>query len=145
MLKASSRVGVGIATFLQQNSHGPSSILKTQHHHHQKAQCVSTTIRKYIHQYRHLNTTAHKTLQTAAATAKLQSAAAATEVDQQLERQSTQSHWQDWMVNMDRECDSWLHGPRPDEWYTGKRPVYGECPGVLMDGITIIYHIVSYI
>lgn len=44
------------------------------------------------------------------------------------------SHREDWMVNLNRECDNWLVGPRSDEWYTGKRPVFGECPGVLEDG-----------
>ena len=42
-------------------------------------------------------------------------------------------HWEDWMVNLRGE-DSWLKGPRADAWFTGKRPVYGECPGVLPDG-----------
>ena len=30
--------------------------------------------------------------------------------------------------------DSHLHGPRSDSWWTGKRPVHGECPGVTPSG-----------
>jgi hypothetical protein len=33
-----------------------------------------------------------------------------------------------WRVNVGREDDSWLHGPRPSEWFTGIHP--SECPGV---------------
>jgi 5-histidylcysteine sulfoxide synthase len=30
--------------------------------------------------------------------------------------------------------DEWLHGERPETWWTGAKPVYGECAGVQADG-----------
>jgi hypothetical protein len=32
-----------------------------------------------------------------------------------------------WTINLGRECDEWLVGPRPDHWFTGLHP--HECPG----------------
>jgi len=49
---------------------------------------------------------------------------------------TTRSNFEDWMVNLrGGQDDLWLHGPRDlDTWYTGARPIHGECPGVGADG-----------
>ncbi|GKY97274.1 hypothetical protein MPSEU_000685800 [Mayamaea pseudoterrestris] len=44
------------------------------------------------------------------------------------------SHEQAWMVNLGRECDDWLHGPRSADWFTGVHPSSGTCPGVDVHG-----------
>ena len=36
-----------------------------------------------------------------------------------------------WMVNVGRESDAWLHGPRSADWFTGVHP--SECPGMSRD------------
>lgn len=38
------------------------------------------------------------------------------------------SHEEPWMVNLGREDDTWLHGPRANAWFTGVAPK--NCPGV---------------
>lgn len=38
-----------------------------------------------------------------------------------------------WRQNL--RGDTTLSGPRLDSWWTGKKPIYGECPGVNIDGI----------
>jgi len=42
-------------------------------------------------------------------------------------------HWEDWMVNLRGE-DRWLASERSLDWYTGKAPIAGLCPGVAADG-----------
>jgi hypothetical protein len=39
----------------------------------------------------------------------------------------------DWRVNLHRESDVWLHGPRESEWFTGVHP--SECPGADAHGV----------
>lgn len=38
-----------------------------------------------------------------------------------------------WTKNLTGE--EWLRGDRTHDWYTGKQPIYGECPGVGADGM----------
>ena len=39
------------------------------------------------------------------------------------------THEEPWMINLGREDDAWLHGPRAaDSWFTGLPPK--DCPGV---------------
>merc|ERR1719502_414685 len=49
---------------------------------------------------------------------------------------ATRSNFEDWMINLRGGVDdAWLQGPRDlDVWYTGARPLQGECPGVGADG-----------
>ena len=53
-------------------------------------------------------------------------------------RQHSMKHSQDesWMINLGREDDAWLHGPREAKhWFTGVAPK--DCPGVDQDGIVL--------
>jgi len=45
----------------------------------------------------------------------------------------SRSHFEDWMVNLRGE-DRWLAKDRDLDWYTGKPPLRGQCPGVDDDG-----------
>jgi hypothetical protein len=49
---------------------------------------------------------------------------------------TSRSNFEDWMINLrGGEHDAWLQGPRDvNTWYTGARPILGECPGVGSDG-----------
>lgn len=40
-----------------------------------------------------------------------------------------------WHQNIKGDVDASLRGPRPDWWWTGKAPIFGQCPGVQADGI----------
>mmetsp|Transcript_68673 Transcript_68673/g.123751 ORF Transcript_68673/g.123751 Transcript_68673/m.123751 type:complete len:962 (+) Transcript_68673:88-2973(+) len=42
---------------------------------------------------------------------------------------ATRSNYEEWMVNLRGE-DEWLASPRKADWFTGKAPVPGVCPGV---------------
>jgi len=42
---------------------------------------------------------------------------------------ASRSNWQEWMVNLRGE-DAWLSSERNLDWFTGKPPVPGTCPGV---------------
>ncbi|MBC7545518.1 MAG: 5-histidylcysteine sulfoxide synthase [Candidatus Sericytochromatia bacterium] len=39
-----------------------------------------------------------------------------------------------WRQNLSGQDDSWLRGARGDDWWTGKLPLSGQCPGVGPDG-----------
>lgn len=43
------------------------------------------------------------------------------------------AHFEDWMVNLRGE-EAWLSSARNWDWYTGKPPILGVCPGVSRDG-----------
>lgn len=43
-------------------------------------------------------------------------------------------HYEAWMLNLRGE-DSWLVGGRSSDWYTGKRPEPGICPGASAQGL----------
>eukprot|EP00928_Gymnodinium_smaydae_P049446 TRINITY_DN3318_c0_g1_i4.p1 TRINITY_DN3318_c0_g1~~TRINITY_DN3318_c0_g1_i4.p1 ORF type:complete len:939 (-),score=177.56 TRINITY_DN3318_c0_g1_i4:178-2994(-) len=47
---------------------------------------------------------------------------------------STTTQFEEWMLNL-RGNDEWLHGDRKADWYTGKQPLPGICPGATVDGI----------
>jgi hypothetical protein len=47
---------------------------------------------------------------------------------------SARAHYEEWMENLDRGEDIWLSSPRTEDWYTGKPPIPGVCPGVSADG-----------
>jgi hypothetical protein len=44
--------------------------------------------------------------------------------------QARRSHNEPWMINLEREHDDWLHGPRPHDWFTGVHPK--DCPGTII-------------
>lgn len=47
------------------------------------------------------------------------------------------SHKEAWMINLGRECDEWLNGPREDVWFTGVHP--RECPGKFPENCRVLF------
>jgi len=46
---------------------------------------------------------------------------------------NNRTHFEEWMVNLRGEHE-WLSSARKEDWYTGKHPTHGVCPGVSADG-----------
>ena len=46
---------------------------------------------------------------------------------------NNRTHFEEWMVNLRGEHE-WLSSARKEDWYTGKHPSHGVCPGVSADG-----------
>jgi 5-histidylcysteine sulfoxide synthase/putative 4-mercaptohistidine N1-methyltranferase len=56
------------------------------------------------------------------------------DMKQPTETAPKRAHYEEWMENLNRGEDTWLSSARTKDWYTGKPPIHGICPGVSADG-----------